>query len=100
MGIFRDIAVIETSKRPVSVPLSNMKRLFRLHVAVELSETALGHSKLSDLFQDHRFKDVCEVQLLKQGYVVVEKVVNRCWSAGLRTPTAAISISDSLNTSL
>jgi hypothetical protein len=38
-----------------SVPLSNMKRLFRSRFGKPLSETALGHAKLSELFQDHPF---------------------------------------------
>jgi len=57
---------------PSSVPLSNVKRLFRSKYSVELSETSLGHSKLSELLQDKRFSDVCEVQLQGQGYIVVQ----------------------------
>jgi len=56
--------------REGAVPLSNMKRLFRSRFGVELSETALGHSKLSELFQDARMNDVCEVQLRGHGYLV------------------------------
>merc|ERR1711972_182703 len=36
-----------------------------------LSETALGHAKLSDLFQDARVHDLCTVKLHGQGYVLV-----------------------------
>ena len=39
-----------TAQGPGTVPLSNVKRLF--------SETMLGHSKLSELLQDVRFRDV------------------------------------------
>mmetsp|Transcript_59405 Transcript_59405/g.114655 ORF Transcript_59405/g.114655 Transcript_59405/m.114655 type:complete len:504 (+) Transcript_59405:121-1632(+) len=53
------------------VPLSNVKRLFRSVFQMELSETALGHSKLSDLLQDPRFSDICSVQLQDRGYAVV-----------------------------
>jgi len=53
-----------------SVPLSNVKRLFRSRFHLELSETALGHSKLSELLQDQRISDVCSVRLRGQGYVV------------------------------
>lgn len=52
------------------VPLSNVKRLFRSRFQLELSETALGHSKLSELLSDERFEDVCRVQLVSQGYIV------------------------------
>eukprot|EP00747_Dinoflagellata_sp_TGD_P094565 gnl/TRDRNA2_/TRDRNA2_166161_c0_seq1.p1 gnl/TRDRNA2_/TRDRNA2_166161_c0~~gnl/TRDRNA2_/TRDRNA2_166161_c0_seq1.p1 ORF type:complete len:711 (+),score=96.92 gnl/TRDRNA2_/TRDRNA2_166161_c0_seq1:198-2135(+) len=55
------------------VPLSNVKRLFRTMFQLELSETSLGHSKLSELLQDARLSDVCEVQLQGKGYVVVPR---------------------------
>lgn len=54
-----------------SVPISNIKRIFRSRFHMELSETALGHSKLSELLQDDRLCDVCTVRLLEQGYFVV-----------------------------
>jgi len=53
------------------VPLSNIKRIFRTHYHSELSETLLGHSRLSDLLQDRRFQDLCTVRLQRNGYVVV-----------------------------
>jgi len=53
------------------VPLSNVKRLFRSLHRLELSETALGHCKLTDLLQDSRFHDVCAVRLRDRGYIVV-----------------------------
>mmetsp|Transcript_10162 Transcript_10162/g.22322 ORF Transcript_10162/g.22322 Transcript_10162/m.22322 type:complete len:574 (-) Transcript_10162:126-1847(-) len=53
------------------LPLSNVKRLFRSHFQLELSETALGHAKLSELLQDSRLCDVCSVRLQGHGYVVV-----------------------------
>jgi len=53
------------------VPLSNVKRLFRSLHRLELSETALGHCKLTDLLQDTRFHDVCAVRLRDRGYIVV-----------------------------
>jgi len=53
------------------VPISNVKRIFRSRFQVELSETALGHSKLSELLQDAHFRDICTVQLKGKGYVVV-----------------------------
>merc|ERR1712167_301809 len=53
------------------VPISTLKRLFRSRFHKELSETALGHTKLSDLLQDNNFKDFCCVRLLERGYVVI-----------------------------
>jgi hypothetical protein len=60
-----------------TVPLSNVKRLFRSKYNTELSETMLGHSKLSELLQDAKLSDICTVVLGAQGYVVVE-VSNAC----------------------
>mmetsp|Transcript_42907 Transcript_42907/g.91434 ORF Transcript_42907/g.91434 Transcript_42907/m.91434 type:complete len:735 (-) Transcript_42907:62-2266(-) len=54
-----------------SIPLSNIKRLFRSRFHMELSETALGHAKLSELLQDHRLRDICTVRLQGHGYVVI-----------------------------
>lgn len=65
-------AAVPDSTEPASVPLSNVKRLFRSKYQIELSETSLGHSKLSELLQDSRFSDICEVQLQGQGYIVVQ----------------------------
>jgi len=57
-----------------AIPLSNLKRLFRFKFRQELSETALGHSKLSELLQDEHLSDLCGVQLKGNGYVVVPKM--------------------------
>jgi len=56
-----------------TIPLSNIKRLFRTRFQVDLSETALGYAKLSELLQDTRVSDLCSVQLQEQGYIVVPK---------------------------
>jgi len=56
--------------RDSSIPLSNIKRLFKSRFQVELSETSLGHCKLSGLLQDPRVCDLCVVQLKKHGYAV------------------------------
>lgn len=53
-----------------SIPLSNLKRMFRGRCRVELSETSLGHSKLSELLRDERVSDLCCVRLHNQGYVL------------------------------
>lgn len=56
---------------PTPVPLSNIKRMFRTRFNAELCETALGHSKVSELLQDPRLEGVCTVKLLEQGYFIV-----------------------------
>eukprot|EP00747_Dinoflagellata_sp_TGD_P180035 gnl/TRDRNA2_/TRDRNA2_31830_c0_seq1.p1 gnl/TRDRNA2_/TRDRNA2_31830_c0~~gnl/TRDRNA2_/TRDRNA2_31830_c0_seq1.p1 ORF type:complete len:503 (-),score=71.07 gnl/TRDRNA2_/TRDRNA2_31830_c0_seq1:71-1471(-) len=66
----QDARSTDNSSGP-AVPLSNVKRLFRSKFKLELSETALGHSKLSDLLADPRFGDVCHAVLEGRGYVVV-----------------------------
>jgi len=53
------------------VPLPNVKRLFRSRFQLELSETALGHCRISDLLQDERFLDICTLQPRGNTYVVV-----------------------------
>jgi len=70
------------------VPLSNMKRLFRSKFHVELSETALGYAKVSELLQDPRVSDLCEVKLQGHGYVMMP--------AKPKTKRSLISLSESL----
>jgi hypothetical protein len=70
-------ASAERPGQPGTVPLSNVKRLFRSRFNVELSETTLGHSKLSELLQDEQFADVCQVKLEGHGYIVVQNTVSR-----------------------
>merc|ERR1719221_2033617 len=53
-----------------SIPLSNLKRLFRSKHHAELSETALGYTKLSELLQDPRVRDVCSVRLQSHSYAI------------------------------
>jgi len=73
-----------------SLPLSNIKRLFRAQFHIELSETALGYAKLSECLQDSRLHDLCEVKLKGHGYGIVP--IKKPGS-GTR---ARISLSDSL----
>jgi len=54
-----------------SVPLSNLKQVFQARFGLELSETALGYAKLSELLQDPCVRDLCEVKLLSMGHVLV-----------------------------
>lgn len=54
------------------LPLSNVKRLFRSRFQLELSETALGHSRICDLLQDQRFQDICYLTVQGSTYTVVQ----------------------------
>lgn len=54
--------------------LANVKRIFRAKYQLELSETMLGHTKLSDLLQDPRLGDLCRVELRSGGYAVVPQL--------------------------
>eukprot|EP00446_Apocalathium_sp_SHHI-4_P000736 CAMPEP_0177177402 /NCGR_PEP_ID=MMETSP0367-20130122/13778_1 /TAXON_ID=447022 ORGANISM="Scrippsiella hangoei-like, Strain SHHI-4" /NCGR_SAMPLE_ID=MMETSP0367 /ASSEMBLY_ACC=CAM_ASM_000362 /LENGTH=576 /DNA_ID=CAMNT_0018623995 /DNA_START=1 /DNA_END=1731 /DNA_ORIENTATION=+ len=53
------------------VDLSSIKRTFLTRLGVELSETALGHAKVSELLQDSRVSDLCRVELRAHGYVLL-----------------------------
>jgi hypothetical protein len=55
------------------LPLPNVKRLFLSRFHVTLSETAFGHSRVSDLLQDEQFNDAFTVEWRGSGYVVSEK---------------------------
>jgi len=55
-----------------SLPLPNVKRLFGTKFKVQLSETVFGHSKVLDLLQDSRFKDICTVEM-ENGFTVKRK---------------------------
>lgn len=55
------------------MPLSNVKRICRSQHKIELSETSLGHSRLSDLLQDEELSSICTVKLLEQGYFVIPR---------------------------
>lgn len=44
------------------VAVSNVKRLFRSRFGLDLSETALGYSRVSELLQDHRLHDICALE--------------------------------------
>mmetsp|Transcript_26665 Transcript_26665/g.58604 ORF Transcript_26665/g.58604 Transcript_26665/m.58604 type:complete len:434 (+) Transcript_26665:62-1363(+) len=53
------------------VTLSNLKPIFRCVYNLDLSETALGHVKLSELLTDFRFQDLCYVRMQNRSYVVI-----------------------------
>jgi hypothetical protein len=52
------------------IPLSRVKQLFETESGLKLSETALGHAKLSDLLNDPRLADILTVQLQSRVYMV------------------------------
>jgi hypothetical protein len=59
------------------IALSNVKRMIRTKFQLELSETSLGHSKLTALLQDPRFHDICSVKLEKHGYMIYQEQHSR-----------------------
>mmetsp|Transcript_112454 Transcript_112454/g.206398 ORF Transcript_112454/g.206398 Transcript_112454/m.206398 type:complete len:597 (+) Transcript_112454:100-1890(+) len=61
-----------SSSPPTGIQLPNVKRLFKSRFNANLSETALGYSKVSDLLQDPHFQDICVVKEHGQGYVVMQ----------------------------
>lgn len=74
-----DVLESAVRKGKKQVPISTLKRLFRSRFHMELSETALGYTKLSDLLQDAMFGDICSVRLLERGYVVLpSEIFSRC----------------------
>jgi len=58
---------------PGVITVSNVKRLFRSRFGLDLSETALGYSRLSELLQDPRLRDICTVQIQNAGQFVVHR---------------------------
>lgn len=74
----REILASATRKGKSSVPLSTLKRLYRSRFHTELSETALGYTKLTELLQDQRIADLCTVKLLEQGYVLTPGNLHAC----------------------
>mmetsp|Transcript_86255 Transcript_86255/g.171263 ORF Transcript_86255/g.171263 Transcript_86255/m.171263 type:complete len:738 (+) Transcript_86255:71-2284(+) len=69
--MLQDILATAKVQGSLPVPISNVKRIFRSRYQLELSETALGHCRLTDLLRGERFRDICEVQLQDRGYVVL-----------------------------
>lgn len=68
-----ELLMTEHNPEPGTLTLSNVKRLFRARFQLELSETALGHSRLFDLLRDVRFRDVCVLQAHKNGQLLVKR---------------------------
>jgi len=56
-----------------SIVVSNVKRLFRSRFGLDLSETSLGHSRLSNLLQDPCFQDICILEV-RDGQHMVKRI--------------------------
>jgi len=69
----REILCNNCNPCPGTITMSNVKRLFRSHFNLELSETVLGYSRLCELLQDARLRDVCSIRSLGNGLVVVQR---------------------------
>mmetsp|Transcript_75788 Transcript_75788/g.157979 ORF Transcript_75788/g.157979 Transcript_75788/m.157979 type:complete len:580 (+) Transcript_75788:346-2085(+) len=68
--------ILDTNAAPGqlgSITLSNVKRLFRSRFGLELSETALGYSRLNELLQDSRLSDICSLEVQGKSQTVVQK---------------------------
>jgi hypothetical protein len=61
----RDLLMVEDR-----IPLANLKQVFHARFQMQLSETALGHAKLSELLRNERLRDVCHLRLDDVGYVL------------------------------
>jgi len=64
---------VRTGGEPIA--LSSIKRLFQTRFRLELSETALGYAKVSELLQDARMSDFARVELRAHGYVLLPVAV-------------------------
>jgi hypothetical protein len=67
----REILSNTVNRGEEPVQLSNVKRLFRSLYQMELSETALGYTSLTELLCDARFHDICTVRPQGRGHVVM-----------------------------
>merc|ERR1712190_520698 len=76
-----------------SVNLPNIKRHFHSYFQTELSETALGHSKLIELLQDDHLSDICVVTKDASGsYSVSQQLAYATMTEGvLSEPSGASS---------
>lgn len=59
-------------------PLANIKRLFRTRYHLELSETLLGYTKLSDVLQAPQVSDLCSLEMRNSSCCVVPTSI---WNA-------------------
>jgi len=54
-----------------SIPLSNVKRLFRLQLCLELNAASLGHKRISEVFQSGQMLGVCTLERRQNGLEIV-----------------------------
>lgn len=71
----------QADSQPGAITLSDVKRLFRSRLGLDLSETALGCGRMSELLQDQRFGDVCRLELRGKAQFVVQR--QPCTAAAL-----------------
>lgn len=66
-------AILRTTSIPEigGITVSNVKRIFRSRFGLDLSETALGYSRLSELLQDTRLEDICAVEMSGAGQFII-----------------------------
>jgi len=69
------LEILDASRSPAPgmITLSNVKRLFRSQLNLELSETVLGHSRVGELLQDPRLSGVCALQAMGNGQTMVQR---------------------------
>lgn len=58
---------------PAGIALASLKTVFSSRFGLQISETALGYAKLSELLGDARLSDVCMVELRDHGYCVLTR---------------------------
>jgi len=72
-------------------PLANIKRVFRSRYNLELSETLLGYTKLSEVLQSPQMCDLCSLEMRNSGCSVVPAPL---WSTSDVSPSKLKSTSD------
>merc|ERR1719191_2410650 len=72
-------------------PLANIKRVFRSRYNLELSETLLGYTKLSEVLQSPQVSDLCSLEMRNSGCSVVPAPL---WSTSDVSPSNLNSTSN------
>jgi len=76
-------------------PLANIKRTFRSRYHLELSETLLGYTKLSELLRD--LPDLCYLEMRNSGCCVVPAALNPAGNGSLSQSLGSQSLGSMLN---
>merc|ERR1719414_289963 len=66
--------LLNSQTDPCGITISNVKRLFRSHFQLELSVTALGHTRLLDVLTDEHLQDICALDAQRNGFMVKRAV--------------------------